>query len=524
MNWIVVGSGPAGVAAAKALSDAGRPVTIVDAGRQSDADLPEPFEALATVEPSDWPSGVAHRLRGTFPVGVKSVGLKPAFGSLFPYAIDDPDLLVSRDHAEILPSLARGGLSNTWGASMLPYRQTDIADWPISMTDLAPHYESVLRFVPMAGAHDELEPMFPLYCEPGRLQRYPQAEMVLGGLRRHARGLSERGFAFGGSRLAVRTQADDDRHCRYSGLCMYGCPYRSIYAAGQTLDDLIHSGVVTYRPGVYVDRVEEHGDRVRVHAHERGASGTRAELEAERVFIACGAISSTRLVLESLGHRGPRRLVDSHYFMIPLLTERAAPVAAADQGNTLAQAFLELEDESISRHTIHMQIYTYNDLMLGTLASRLPLAPETLERATRPLLGRLVVIQGYLHSSESAGLTLTPQAEGLRLDGERAPSAVNRLARRLAASARLLRMAPIPALLQPGAPGKGNHVGGSLPMRHDPADLESDVLGRPRGFTRVHVVDASVFPSVPATTVTLSVMANAHRIATAAARLQARPA
>jgi choline dehydrogenase-like flavoprotein len=85
--------------------------------------------------------------------------------------------------------------------------------------------------------------------------------------------------------------------------------------------------------------------------------------------------------------------------------------------------------------------------------------------------------------------------------------------RRIAKAGHLLGMFPIPGLVQLGAPGKGNHVGGSFPMRRAPGDLESDVLGRPRGFDRVHVVDASVFPSVPATTVTLTVMANAHRIA-----------
>ena len=53
-------------------------------------------------------------------------------------------------------------------------------------------------------------------------------------------------------------------------------------------------------------------------------------------------------------------------------------------------------------------------------------------------------------------------------------------------------------------------------MRREPGELETDTLGRPRGWERVHVVDAAVFPSFPATTVTLSVMANAHRIATAA--------
>jgi choline dehydrogenase-like flavoprotein len=518
MSQVVIGSGPAGVAAAKALIDGGQSVTILDVGGEVEPDRLAPFTSLAATEPGHWPPGMTHRLRNAFPVGVKSVGLKPVYGSLFPYAIDDDDLPVSLDHAEILPSLARGGLSNTWGASMLPFRQVDIQDWPISLADLEPHYEAVLQFVPMAGERDELESMFPLYTEPQPLRRVPQAEAILHGLRRHRNALAERGFAFGSSRLAVHADSEDDRRCRYSGLCMYGCPYRSIYSAGETLDELVQAGTVRYHPGVYVDRVEEEHDRVRILVHGRGHSGERGEMEGERVFIACGAIASTRLMLDSLAHGGSCRLADSSYFLIPMLTARSSPVAAAHQGNTLAQVFLELADETVSPHTVHLQIYTYNDLMLGAVASRLPIAADTLERALRPLLGRLIVAQGYVHSAESAGLRLTTDSGGVRLAGEVRQSAVGRVARRLAGACRQLGMAPLPGLLQAGAPGKGNHVGGSLPMSRHPDELQTDVLGRPRGWSRVHVVDASVLPSIPATTITLSVMANAHRIATAAVR------
>jgi choline dehydrogenase-like flavoprotein len=45
------------------------------------------------------------------------------------------------------------------------------------------------------------------------------------------------------------------------------------------------------------------------------------------------------------------------------------------------------------------------------------------------------------------------------------------------------------------------------------------VLGRPAGWRRIHLVDASVFPTIPATTITYTAMANAHRIAAAAADL-----
>ena len=55
-------------------------------------------------------------------------------------------------------------------------------------------------------------------------------------------------------------------------------------------------------------------------------------------------------------------------------------------------------------------------------------------------------------------------------------------------------------------------------MRRSPRVGETDLLGRPKGLKRVHVVDATVLPSVPASTITYTVMANAARIATEAAR------
>jgi choline dehydrogenase-like flavoprotein len=522
MRTVVIGSGPAGAAAAQALADVGERVTILDAGERIEAGRMDVFEELARSEPEHWPPTLARRARAGFPVGVRHVPLKPAYGSLFPYALADPDLPVARENAETLPSLAYGGLSNSWGAAILPFRREDIADWPISLAELRPHYEAVLRFLPLAAERDELAATLPLYSDaPLPLRRGAQAQLLMRHLRRHAGALRAAGFAFGASRLAVAAAAADPRRCRYGGLCLHGCPYGSIYNAAQTVQALVDAGRAEYRGGIYVDRLTRAGEAVAIDFHERRDPRRRGRLTAARVLVACGAISSTRLMLESLGRQSSRRLHDSQYFAIPMLTARAAPVSVATQGNTLAQVFVELEDRRISRHSIHLQLYGYNDLLAGALARRIPLDPARLERALGPVLRRLVVAQGYLHSADSPGLTLERRGEGVRLVGDdRACGAerVGRLARRLARSARPLGMIPAPGLIQIGRPGKGNHVGGSLPMRRSPSALETDVLGRLPGWERVHVVDASIFPSVPATTVTFSVMANAHRIATAVAR------
>ena len=66
-----------------------------------------------------------------------------------------------------------------------------------------------------------------------------------------------------------------------------------------------------------------------------------------------------------------------------------------------------------------------------------------------------------------------------------------------------------------GEPGRGFHSGGTLPMSASPGPFQTDSLGRPYGFELVHIVDSSVFPTINASTITLTAMANAHRIASA---------
>lgn len=521
---VVIGSGPAGAAAAHALCDAGLNVTVLDAGDRLEVGRMELFDVLARSEPESWPPELAGRARSAFPADVKHVPLKPAYGSLFPYVLDDPDLAMTSEDADLVSSLAYGGLSNAWGASILPYRQQDIEDWPISLAELRPHYEAVERFVPVAAERDELHETLPLYTEtPGTLRRTWQTEQLLQHMRRHAPALTAAGFSFGASRLAVATSAEDDHRCRYSGMCLYGCPYGSIYNAAQTLDTLTLGGKVDYRGGIYVDRLTEDGDSVAIEFHERGRPAATGQLTASRALVACGAASSTRLMLSSMGN-APRslRMQDSQYFVIPMLTRHSAPVGVATQGNTLAQLFLELEGGHASEHPLHLQIYGYNDIMLAALARRIPLPAATLERISRPALGRLVVIQGFLHSADSPGLTIEYRDDRVHVTGDdvtEGAACVRRLVRRLVSHGRMLGMVPIPGLVHVGRPGKSNHLGGSLRMRRAPRELEADALGRMPAWERVHVVDASIFPSVPATTVTLSVMANAHRIATAVARI-----
>jgi len=141
----------------------------------------------------------------------------------------------------------------------------------------------------------------------------------------------------------------------------------------------------------------------------------------------------------------------------------------------------------------------------------------------------MLVAQGFLHSQHSSRIAVRLKkdpgsgTERLELRAELNPAAraqVRKLVFQLCKSARLTGALPLPMMLKFAEPGRSFHCGGAFPMCAAPRGFQTDLLGRLPGWRRVHAVDATVFPSIPATTITLSAMANAHRIGWEAAQSQ----
>ena len=223
----------------------------------------------------------------------------------------------------------------------------------------------------------------------------------------------------------------------------------------------------------------------------------------------------------------PLTLRDSQYFLFPILLARRTRNVQAESPFTLSQLFIELKNPRISRRSVHLQIYGYSDVIAQ--AVRKSLGP--LKLFARQLEERLLVAQGYLHSEESATIEMRLKRDGekdfLQLNAKLNPETrgiVKKVLRELLKQSRPLGGIVLPPMLQIAGPGRGFHSGGSFPMRENPKQFESDLLGRPHGWSRVHAVDASVLPGIPATTITFSVMANAHRIGWQTAEISQPPA
>lgn len=510
----VVGSGPSGVACAAALVGRGCEVTLLDAGLDLE---PERRALVDRLRASSHDAEAISSIKGRAAPTVRGLPRKLAYGSDYPYrhVASLPPLEATGFEGAI--SLARGGLSTVWGGAVLPFAASDIADWPISWDDLAPHYRVVSDLIGVTGREDDFSHLPIFGGRKAPLRSSAQAEAVLRDLGASREALLREGMRFGVSRLAV--SAED---CQYCGLCLHGCPRNVPYTSATTLEQLIRAPGFRYESGVVVERLTETSGGVQLDT-SRLSSGERSSFTGERVYLACGVLSTARLLLRSLGLHGRSiPLLGSQYFMLPWVRYEASPGVAAEGLHTLAQLFIEVEDPAISPRAAHLQVYGYNDLYSGALAGRFGMARSLVAPLLTPLLERLLVIQGYLHSAESrpSQVELTRGTSGERLLVRGTPDAAARgkvraVARKLHSVRRLTRAVPLIPMLHVGAPGSGHHIGGTFPMRRAPGPFDSDVFGRPLGLRRTHLVDASTFPSIPATTITLSIMANAHRIGSA---------
>jgi choline dehydrogenase-like flavoprotein len=157
--------------------------------------------------------------------------------------------------------------------------------------------------------------------------------------------------------------------------------------------------------------------------------------------------------------------------------------------------------------------YTYTSLLGSEVVLDFPLTARGGVAACRYLLPAFSLVTFYYADESRAD-------NGVRLgrDGELAvsyaptvrPGAVERL---FIAQMRRLGFLSHPALIKILGPGQSIHYAGTLPMGRTDLRYATEPSGRLRGTRAIYVADAASFPSLPAKNHTLTIMANAMRVA-----------
>ena len=513
---LIVGSGLAGIATAMALRARGAPFEVLDVGYDLDPLTGESAAQLSRLDPQSWDGHTSERL---FPQPVTSasgVQRRLLFGSDFPYRIPEP-LSVRMENCTTELSHGLGGFGNVWGAAMLPYSAHTLRDWPIPKNELDQSYRNVLKYVPLSAEKDGLEHIFPIHTERATvIDRSRQIEALLNAFNRRKDRLARQGVEFGRARVAVNSTGTA-RGCRYCGMCLDGCVYGSIFNPRLLWNELEKMEKLIHR-GFYALEFKEHDDHALVTAVSTD-DGSIRQWRAKRIFLASGHFATARMIARSLGRFNETiRVPDSQYFFFPLLSYRAV---REEVRFSLADMFLEILNTEISDDYLHFQLYGMNRIFQQTLRAMIPRPIPT-----SAIASRFYMFQGYLHSADSGHLELEVIAAGEKhdeviirgVDNPRALAVARKVQALLRKSLITFGLIP-PIYLKLVPPGRSFHTGGSFPIGGSHVVYSSDILGRPAGLKRVHIVDSANFPTVASSTIGYTIMANADRIVRACADL-----
>lgn len=519
MTVAVIGSGPVGMACAKGLVERGLKVDVIDAGEVLDDTKLAFVDGLKSRPHETWSRDWRRQLLSGLSKDGAGIPRRRLFGADFVFAEHRAHSPSRTTGTSCFPTYAKGGYSTIWGASILPIARQDISDWPIALADIEPYFRKVMNYLPVSAAADELEQEFPIYR--GETEQLPvpaQCTALLERMRRHGDRLRRNGIHFGASRLAVQPPSDTAANgCTSCGYCFYGCAPSAIYSAAGTVDAMHASGDIRYRPGLIVKSLEE--GQAGVVVGMKDAKGKVLDETYDAAFLALGALNTTRLLINAL-RLWDRDVIlrDSQKCITPLITSWSADTAITERKPTLPGIFLEYREQGEGERWSHVQIYGTSPPVLARLGID-PDEPNSMwGRLASPLAKRLMLAWVSLHSDHSGHLSVRlTRDDEFTVVGRPNPRARTQMMKVLWTLFRNnLRLGAllVPYPVDYGQPGAGHHIGASFPMRRTPAtEVETDVWGRPKECRRIFAVDSTILPAIPASTVTLTAMANAWRIA-----------
>ncbi len=513
---LVVGSGPAGVAAAFPLTGAGLRVVLVDGGELPDAMLPNgEYLALRRRDRSqaDWMLGrgdQAPSARGGTSPKFRVPTLEYAFrGFAASNRIEARGLTV-------VGSLAVGGLSNAWGCGVARFDASDWSGLPVPESEWSEAFAAVAQRAGLSGrADDDLSDYFGVDAHAqAPLPLDPLHVALADGYRKRRASLNALGFRLGRARVAVLVEGTREGRmgCDRLGLCLWGCARGAMYSSRLDLPALQRQANFSHRPGQVVERLVHEPTGWR--AEFRSRDGSAGSLRCRHVVLAAGTLASTAIAMRSMPDFTSARLLHLPTAAFALGLPRFLG-RGVETGVGFAQLAFALDGDGAGE--VSGFTFSTHGLPVGEFIERSPISRVGAADAFRVLLPSMLVGNCFLPSRFSASQVRLTDNGTLRVEGGEsallAPYAEGVRAR-LAKAFRQAGAWMLPGSFGRGAIGADVHYAATLPMRAHPRRGESSVDGEIDGMPGVFVADGAALPALPSKSHTLAIMANAHRIAT----------
>ena len=527
-KFTIIGSGVAGVNAALTLLEKGHKVEILDFGKSDSIPL-EISKTFKSVK-SD------AQFAANFFYGADLEGVnEPDDTDLFKYPNRRPSISTvnlydnEEDTKQFQPIFSnyKGGLALAWGANSIEFNQNDMIGFEYTKQDIEAAYKEAYKRLHVSGPvnDDDLSSIVNASHKFNSSHDMCSADDAFkrSAMFKYKFFPKNKNVLIGQSRLAIDNRLNSNKKCYSCGLCIWGCPSNSIYTPLNALKDCQKFDNFKYTNNIKVSHFISNNGVIEYVVDTSGA-----RYKVDNVVLAAGAINSAVILLKSFKENKiidknlirTVGLLDTEVIKIPYLSlsKMFKPFTTDKiQFNGLL-AMVKNRNKDFPSWT-QVELLSLGSLIYHPLLKRIPLGVKNGIFAFNLIKNMLGVATIFLPDKHNDDNYIEVDFSGPRDKVRYSYSSTKEkkalkedVIKKLKNYMRSLGSIMISRQAIEAKHGSGIHYAGTIPIRATKTRgcVNSDC--KSYDFSNLHVVDGSVFPSLPSKSITLNIAANSIRV------------
>lgn len=509
-DYIVVGTGPAGVHAAQTLLEAGKTIMVMDGGeeREDPIHVENDFFQIRRTDPGQYRLFLGENF--------EALNFEEQVLQLTPsrsYLVNDLSEKILSSTFNPLQSISHGGLGNAWGLGINTFTAEELKLCGLPEPEIQDAYQVIADRIGISYSNDDIaeHSTASLRNIQPAIEVDHNASSVLSRYNSRKNFFNRRGFSLGKPSLAILTQPKDGRSATsYSNLDFYGNPGSSAWRPDVTWNKIRNETCLKYLPNSLLVKFKEEDNNITATIRDTKTKSV-SEISAGKMILAANVLGNAGIISRSYGRKIRFPVLCNPFVHLPMVIRKSKP--DFNPRTSTAQLMMFYDPEGTKQHISMASLYSYSSLLYSRLIRQSPFNARDSLHILRWLGPRMMIAGIYVPDSYSAEKFIEMDEVGkatyhLSTDETTILRQTVKSFRKAFDSLGCFTLNPV---FRPH--GSSFHYGGCLPYDKRDEQFYLERTGRLAGSKNIYVADASGFCFLPAKGPTFTIMANAHRTA-----------
>ena len=410
------------------------------------------------------------------------------------------------DPLKLNESYSFGGLSNVWGSKCTRLFPSEFETWNINYKDLERFYEKCEKILNVEHFNDLISKELKIKKENLNDEKLNIYSEFIKKMFAHQK--EDENFIYGFSRVAI------DSKCYKCGNCYFGCPDNYIFKTKYFFQKLIDEKKIEFKFGLDLKEFQLKDSNIHLKF-----KNSEKNIVTKRLFLGAGSIQTTKIIVNSLNITEGLYIKESQSFFAPCfyLGKNIKNIYNHQTGGDGIVVFKEnkkLNTKNLYHH------FKYDQKLLEVVLKRnfgilYYLIPKFIVK-------RIFIDCGFVHSDMSlfkGKINFKNEKIEVIKNNIKKRFVKNTINKQLKIIGKKFNFISINFLLKIGKFGRSFHLGGSVPMKNDnyESKIEKKLFVKTNGelslAKNIFIIDSTSFNNIPAGDITITIMANAMRIA-----------